>query len=101
MACRMDLYSRARELDIQTEFVDGRGHRQVTDAAALKIILNALPERVPYRLVGGTVWVRSGRPSQSESREPVAFPVRWRIMSGSKLIAQGEVHNRTILWPAE
>jgi 4-alpha-glucanotransferase len=97
----MDLYSRARELDIQTEFIDGRGHRQVIDAAALEIILDALPERVPYRLVSGTVVVRSGRPSQSEIKEPAAFPIRWRIMSGSKVIARGEAHNRTILWPAD
>jgi 4-alpha-glucanotransferase len=97
----MDLYSRARELDLQTEFIDGRGHRQVTDAGALKIILDALPERVPYRLVSGTVVVRSGRPSQSELKEPAAFPVRWRIMSSSNVMAQGEAHNRTILWPAD
>jgi 4-alpha-glucanotransferase len=97
----MDLYSRARELDIQTEFIDGRGHRQVTDAAALKIILDALPERVPYRLVSGTVVVRSGLPSQTEIKEPAAFPVRWQIMSGSKVIAQGEARNRKIIWPAD
>ena len=47
MACRMDVYSRAKELGIQTEFVDGQGHRHVTDATALKIILDALPERSP------------------------------------------------------
>ena len=97
----MDLYSRARELDIQTEFIDGRGHRQVTDAAALKIILDALPERVPYRVVSGTVVVRSGLPSQTEIKEPAAFPVRWQIMSGSKVIAQGEARNRKIIWPAD
>ena len=97
----MNLYSRARELDIQTEFIDGRGHRQVTDAAALKIILDALPERVPYRVASGTVVVRSGLPSQTEIKEPAAFPVRWQIMSGSKVIAQGEARNRKIIWPAD
>jgi 4-alpha-glucanotransferase len=97
----MDLYSKARELDIQTEFIDGRGHRQVTDAAALKIILDSLPERVPYRLVSGTVVVRSGRASQTEIKEPAAFPLRWQIVSGSKVVAQGEAHDRAILWPAD
>src|SRR5277367_2647012 len=43
MACRMDVYTQAKQLGIQTEFVDGQGHRHVTDATALKIILNALP----------------------------------------------------------
>ena len=97
----MDLYSKARELDIQTEFIDGRGHRQVTDAAALKIILDSLPERVPYRLVSGTVVVRSGRASQTEIKEGAAFPMRWQIMFGSTVIARGEAHDRTILWPAD
>jgi 4-alpha-glucanotransferase len=97
----MDLYSKARELDIQTEFIDGRGHRQVTDAAALKIILDSLPERVPYRFVSGTMVVRSGRASQTEIKEGAAFPMRWQIMFGSTVIAQGEAHDRTILWPAD
>ena len=47
MACRMDLFTKAKDLGIQTEFVDGQGHRHVTDAAALKIILDALPARAP------------------------------------------------------
>src|SRR6267142_1078220 len=32
-ACRMDLFTQARNLGIQTEFIDGQGHRHVTDAA--------------------------------------------------------------------
>ena len=59
-ACRMDLFTRAKELGIQTEFIDGQGHRHVTDAAALKIILDALPVRLPHRFLGEAVVVRSG-----------------------------------------
>ena len=55
-ACRMDLFTRARELGIQTEFIDGQGHRHVTDAAALQIIVDALPERVPYRFLDRRWW---------------------------------------------
>ena len=39
----MDLFTKAKDLGIQTEFIDGQGHRHVTDAAALKIILDAMP----------------------------------------------------------
>ena len=53
-------------LGIQTEFVDGQGHRHVTDAAALKIILDALPAEAPRRLLGGPVVVRAGRPARTE-----------------------------------
>src|SRR5436305_13448435 len=38
-ACRMDLFTKAAQLGIQTEFTDGQGHRRVTDPAALEIIV--------------------------------------------------------------
>jgi 4-alpha-glucanotransferase len=100
-ACRMDLFSKARDAGIQTEFIDGQGHRHVTDAAALRIILDALPVRVPRRLVGGPVVLRSGQPLQTELGQAATFPVRWRIVAGLKVIAQGETGHRIIAWPAD
>ena len=50
----MDIFAQADARGIQTEFVDGQGHRRVTDAAALKIILEALPPQLP----GSGVWRR-------------------------------------------
>src|SRR4029453_19415306 len=64
--CRMNLFDQADAQGIQTEFVDGQGHRRVTDAAALKIILEALPPQAAGPLVGHPVVVRSGRPSRTE-----------------------------------
>jgi 4-alpha-glucanotransferase len=90
----MDLYTRARDLGIQTEFVDGQGHRHVTDAAALKIILDALPARIPYRLLGGAVVVRSGRPARTELRQAATLPLRWKILAGHKVIADGKTGDR-------
>jgi 3-carboxy-cis,cis-muconate cycloisomerase len=46
----MDLFAQAKAQGIQTEFLDGQGNRRVTDAAALKIILDALPPQVPGSL---------------------------------------------------
>src|SRR5580700_8864997 len=104
MACRMDVFTRAKELGIQTEFVDGQGHRHVTDATALKIILDALPQRVPYRFLHGAVVIRSGEASRTELNPAAALPVRWKIVAGSqsapheaapqKIIAQGEARER-------
>ena len=51
-ACRMNLFTEANNRGIQTEFLDGQGHRRVTDAAALEIILNALPPQSPGPLAG-------------------------------------------------
>ena len=41
----MDLYLKAAELGIQTDFIDGQGQQHRTDEAALNIILGALPVR--------------------------------------------------------
>jgi len=51
----MDLYAKAAELGIQTGFHDGQGAWHTTDAAALEIILNALPVRAP---VSSIMWLR-------------------------------------------
>src|ERR1700722_4987714 len=110
MACRMDVFTRAKELGIQTEFVDGQGQRHVTDATALKIILDALPQRVPYRFLDETVVIRSGEASRTGLNPAAALPVRWKIAAGSKIagqeaapkkiIAQSEARERTIVWPS-
>ncbi len=97
----MDLFTRAKDLGIQTEFIDGQGHRHVTDAAALKIILGALPMRAPYRFLERVVVVRSGRPSRTELSQAATFPLRWKIVAGLKVIADGEAHDRVIAWPAD
>ena len=97
----MNLFTRAKDLGIQTEFIDGQGHRHVTDAAALKIILGALPMRAPYRFLERVVVVRSGRPSRTELSQAATFPLRWKIVAGLKVIADGEAHDRVIAWPAD
>ena len=97
-ACRMDLFAQARSQGIQTEFVDGQGHRRVTDAAALKIILDALPPQAPGPLVGQPVVVRAGRPSRTEL--PAAkLPAKWKIVADSGVIAMGESSEHAIDWP--
>src|SRR6266702_7133341 len=95
----MDLYTRAHNLGIQTEYIDGQGHRRVTDASALKAILDALPHQAPRQLVDLPVVVRASRPARTELTEVARFPVHWKIVSGHKVIAEGETRDRVILWP--
>jgi 4-alpha-glucanotransferase len=97
----MDLYTKAKNLGIQTEFLDGQGHRHVTDAEALKIILDALPVRKPHRFLEQAAVVRSGRPTRTELSHAATFPLRWKIVAGLKVIAEGETHDRVIVWPAD
>jgi 4-alpha-glucanotransferase len=97
----MDLFIKAAELGIQTEFIDGQGHRHVTEAAALEIILNALPVRAPHRFLDRPVVLRSGQPLTTEFRDAVTLPLRWKIVAGLKVIAQGETGDRVIAWPVD
>jgi 4-alpha-glucanotransferase len=97
----MDLFTKAAELGIQTEFIDGQGHRHVTEAAALEIILNALPAQAPHRFLDGPVVLRSGQPAPTTFRDGVTLPVKWKIVAGLKVIAEGEAEDRTIAWPAD
>jgi 4-alpha-glucanotransferase len=97
----MDIFNRAKELGIQTEFVDGQGHRHVTDAVALKIILDALPERVPYRFLADAVVIRYGLPARTEISRTAVLPLRWKIVAGRKVVARGEAREHNIVWPAD
>jgi 4-alpha-glucanotransferase len=90
----MDLFTKAKELGIQTEFIDGQGHRHVTDRTALQIIIDALPIRAPYRFLGGAVVLRFGRPGRSELKQAASLPLRWKILTDLKVIAEGEVGDR-------
>jgi 4-alpha-glucanotransferase len=95
----MDLFTQANSQGIQTEFLDGQGHRRVTDPAALKIILDALPPQAPGPLVGQPVVVRSGRPARTELRPTASLPVRWKIVADAGVVGEGEASGRLIDWP--
>jgi len=95
----MDLLAKAKTLGIQTEFMDGQGLHRVTDAVALKTILDALPPQPPRRLLVEPVVVRSGQPMRSELSPSATLPVQWKIVAGDKTVATGEAAERTIVWP--
>ena len=97
----MDLFAEAKSRGIQTEFVDGQGRRRVTGAEALKIILDALPSENPGPLIRQPVVIRSGRPAKSEISQAVALPVRWKIVTPLKVIAEGEASGRVVVWPQD
>jgi 4-alpha-glucanotransferase len=97
----MDLITKAKELGIQVDFIDGQGHRRVTDAAALKIILGSLPDRIPHRFLAEAVVVRSGQPARTELGAAVKLPLGWKIVAGPRVIAQGVTDDRVVAWPAD
>jgi 4-alpha-glucanotransferase len=95
----MTLSTQARDLGILTEFIDGQGHRHVTDETALKIIVDAFPVRAAYRFVEGSVVIRAGRATRTPLSEAVRRPLRWEIAGGPKIIARGLTTENVIVWP--
>ena len=57
--------------------------------------------RIPYRFLDQAVVVRSGQSSRTELSPVATFPLRWKIVAGVEVIAEGETRDRTILWPAD
>ncbi|MDB5618303.1 4-alpha-glucanotransferase [Tardiphaga sp.] len=97
----MDVFTKAEELGIQTGFHDGQGHWHTTDAAALKIILDAIPARTRHRFISGTVVVRAGQAERTYLTEAARFPLKWEIVDGARVLAEGETGDRSILWPLD
>ncbi|QIG94002.1 MULTISPECIES: 4-alpha-glucanotransferase [unclassified Bradyrhizobium] len=100
----MDLYAKAQTLGIQTEYIDGSGHRRVTTREALTAILDALPPQPPRRIVADPVVIRAGHGTRDGGRtqlsEAAQLPVRWKIMNGTGVLAQGETRERSVTWPS-
>jgi len=97
----MDPYAKAKMLGILAEYIDGQGHRRVTDAAALEAMLEALPPQSPCRFIEQPIVVRLGRHAMTGVSDAASFPLRWKILNGLKVIAEGEARDRTIRWPQD
>ncbi|MFL5229855.1 MAG: 4-alpha-glucanotransferase [Microvirga sp.] len=83
----MDLFVKARDLGIQTEFIDGHGRPHVTAADALKVVFDALPPQAARALLNGPVVVRRGQAAHHELPRGARFPVRWEIVGEGHVVA--------------
>ncbi|CAN5541704.1 4-alpha-glucanotransferase [soil metagenome] len=97
----MDLFEKAAELGIQTGFHDGQGQWHTTDAAALKIILDAMPVRTQHRFLDHTVVIRAMQAERSYLTVAATAPLKWEILDGLTVLAAGETDDRSILWPTD
>ena len=92
----MDPYLKAAELGIQTDFFDGQGREHRTDAAALEIILGALPVRAARRFLAGPLVMSDAHPPTITLNDSATAPVAWSVVQGEKEIAKGKSKTRTI-----
>ena len=98
-ACRMNLFETAKARGIQTEFLDGQGHRRVTDEAALKIVLESLPLQTPGRLIGNPVVIRAGKVARATLLPEAKLPTSWKITAGQQVVAKNIAPGRVIVLP--
>ena len=63
----MNVFTKAGELGVQTEFDDARGQRQVAAESALQMIVDAMPEPSPHRLSVTTTTNKPGIASDKPS----------------------------------
>jgi len=96
----MNLFAKARDLGIQTEFIDGHGHPHVTAADALKVVFEALPPQAARGLIDGPVVVRRGHRAESRLLPAARLPVRWEI-DGDASVVVGETLSGVIEWPSQ
>jgi 4-alpha-glucanotransferase len=96
----MNLFAKARDLGIQTDFIDGHGNPHVTAADALKVVFEALPPQAARRLIDGPVVVRQGRAARTSLLPVARFPVRWEISADTSVMA-GETQGAAIEWPGK
>jgi 4-alpha-glucanotransferase len=97
----MDILTQAKSRGIQADYIDGQGRQRITDDAALKSILEALPEPARYRFVAGPVVVRLGRLSVTGLGAAASLPLRWKILGDAGIVAEGETNETHIAWPAD
>jgi 4-alpha-glucanotransferase len=95
----MDVYSKARDLGIDLEFVDGQGHRHVVNGERLRAILDGLPPppRHPYLKQPVVVIADAG-----DCRVPVDSEVNgigWRLVGRNAVLARGRVARSMIDLP--
>lgn len=95
----MDVLSKAAHLGIETSFIDATGQHRTIDAAALQLLLDAVPD-APFRhLLPHAVVHRKGREASVEVSGEA--PIKWQITDRRDLvIAEGVSHDRHVNLPA-
>ena len=78
----MDLYAKAKNLGIQTEYIDGQGHRRVTDAGGTENHPRC-PAGRRHRAGSSTSrwWSAPASPRGPSLRHAATFPLRWKIVA--------------------
>lgn len=85
----MDVFAKARELGIDTEFIDGQGQGHRIAHEALNSLIAAIPSLQSGRLLRGPIVVRDDDVVPIELASIATLPVQWQILAGEDVVAEG------------
>lgn len=95
----MDVFAKARELGIDTEFIDGQGQGHRIAHEALDSLTAAIPPPQTGRLLTGPIVVRRNAFVPIALASTAVFPVQWKILADEDVVAEGAVDDRAVLFP--
>lgn len=93
----MDVFAKARELGIDTEFIDGQGQGHRIAQEALDSLVAAIPPPQTGRLVTGPVVVRGDDVAPIELASTATLPVQWKILAGEDVVVEGAAGENAVL----
>jgi 4-alpha-glucanotransferase len=85
----MDVYSKARDLGIDLEFVDGQGHRHVVNGERLRAVLDGLPSPSRHPFLRQPVVVVTEAGACRVPVDPEADGIGWRLVERNAVLARG------------
>ena len=95
----MDVYSKARDLGIDLEFVDGQGHRHVVNGERVRAVLDGLPSRSQHPYLKQPIVVVADAGNCRVPVDPEANGIGWRLGERNAVLARGRVTESTIGLP--
>ncbi|MBN8960989.1 MAG: 4-alpha-glucanotransferase [Rhizobiales bacterium] len=94
----MDVFAKARELGIDTDFVDGQGRSHRIAREALDLLLVAMPAPRTGRLLSGAAVLQADRAMAIELTSTAMPPVRWQVLAGENVVTHGDAASSRTLF---
>ena len=95
----MDVYSKARDLGIDLEFVDGQGHRHRVSEERLRAILDGLPFPPQHPFLKQPVVIVADSGDCRVQVDAAADGIGWRLVERNAVLARGRVAGTAINLP--
>jgi 4-alpha-glucanotransferase len=95
----MDVYSKARDLGIDLEFVDGQGHRHRVSEERLRAILDGLPFPLQHPFLKQPVVIVADSGDCRLQVNAEADGLDWRLFERDAVVARGQVAGTVINLP--